>query len=443
MPILKKLIIIFEIILVMLIILMAIAAGVYIIYKKKKKPSSVMEEETDYSNLKRQDAISYVKFDEIKSDMVITNNGNRFVGAIKCKGFDFFSSQPNERKRAHDGYLGFINLINKPITYRQYTKNVDMDDTIQDYQRAYDQIEKELFFISQDYDKVLSEFREKKLDGMDMDTEMAYLVQLEDMNKRMDILGWRRDHMADNLDYAEDITSNAAPESVETYIFDWLYEPLAGIRNLTQEEINKKAKKELARIANSYIHALGAAGVRSTRIKTDELRQMNRRHWHPVTANRFKLKNIENSNFYDDITAAPALTEADYLVAEQEGTLQEIYAAQEDYMAQNVPGRIIESIPYEQLLAHARGEDAQNEDEITPEMLDERKSILVNHFKAAEEKRIAEEKKQEEEQQRIQRRRRNSGGNDKKDKKSNSRINYGYSEFDIGGISDLFSGSVR
>ena len=243
MPILKKLIIIFEIILVMLIILMAIAAGVYIIYKKKKKPSSVMEEETDYSNLKRQDAISYVKFDEIKSDMVITNNGNRFVGAIKCKGFDFFSSQPNERKRAHDGYLGFINLINKPITYRQYTKNVDMDDTIQDYQRAYDQIEKELFFISQDYDKVLSEFREKKLDGMDMDTEMAYLVQLEDMNKRMDILGWRRDHMADNLDYAEDITSNAAPESVETYIFDWLYEPLAGIRNLTQEEINKKAKK--------------------------------------------------------------------------------------------------------------------------------------------------------------------------------------------------------
>ena len=76
-------------------------------------------------------------------------------------------------------------------------------------------------------------------------------------------------------------------------------------------------------------------------------------------------------------------------------------------------------------------------------MLDERKSILVNHFKAAEEKRIAEEKKQEEEQQRIQRRRRNSGGNDKKDKKSNSRINYGYSEFDIGGISDLFSGSVR
>lgn len=82
---------------------MAIAAGVYIIYKKKKKPSSVMEEETDYSNLKRQDAISYVKFDEIKSDMVITNNGNRFVGAIKCKDLTFFHhNQMNEKERTMD-----------------------------------------------------------------------------------------------------------------------------------------------------------------------------------------------------------------------------------------------------------------------------------------------------------------------------------------------------
>ena len=68
MPILKQLIIILRIILVLLVVLMAVAVAVYLAYKKNKKPSSVMEEETDYSNLKRLDSISYVKFDEIEKD---------------------------------------------------------------------------------------------------------------------------------------------------------------------------------------------------------------------------------------------------------------------------------------------------------------------------------------------------------------------------------------
>ena len=179
------------------------------------------------------------------------------------------------------------------------------------------------------------------------------------------------------------------------------------------------------------------------RIRTAELRQMNRRHWHPVTANLYKLKDIENSNFYNDITSSPALTEADYIVAEEEGVLNEIYMAQDDYMANKEPKRLVESIPYDRLIEHARGEDKKTDkDEITTEMIDERKNILINHFKAAESKRREEEEKQKAEAQRIeQRRRREDSGT--ADKKKKSRMDYGYSEFDIGGVSELFNNSVR
>lgn len=375
-----------------LVVLFIIGVLVYYWYVKVKKPSMVDEEQVDYSELNRRDSADYMKFDTIEDDMIIRQNGYLYEGIIKCQGFDYYTAQASERKRAHDGYLSLINTITKGLTYRQYTKKEDLDDTKEHYEKAYKKIEEELYYLSKDYDTVLTEYTDVKNNGTLDDTlEIKYLDTLEKMNSDIEVLEWERFHLQDNIQYIDDVSSMTAPETVETYIFSWKYEPLIGSRDLSDEEIHKKAKRELGRIGNSYIHALSNAGVRAYRVGTDELRQMMRRHWHPLTANIFKLKDVLDSNFFDDITSAEAMTDADYEYAEQEGTIDAVMQAREEL---EDAGKSVESMTYEDLLAysnHAGDIVEDDETRISDDEIDKRKNLLYNAFKERDEQRKKEE----------------------------------------------------
>lgn len=395
MPILRQLTAIMQIVMIVLLAIVAVAVLIIFWFKKVKKPSNTEEDVTNYSNLKREDSIDYVKFDYIDDDMIVTNKGTEFHGIIQCMGFNYYSSNPSEQKRAHDGYLSFINVINDDhIVYRQYTKTVDLEDMLADYQKAFDRIEGELFFASQDFDNIQAEYNNERAKVMSLNTtmdeqmELIYLNELNALNEKMTILDWQRQHVKDNIQYAKMVCDHTAPERVETYIFSWKYDPLVGAE-LTDEQIYQKAIRELDRMANTYIHALSNAGVSAVRVKTMQLRQMYRRHFHPYTSNMYKAYEVEASNFYTDVTTAPAFTEADYAYAEQAGTLDEVYAAQDKLRREGKPA---DSLPYDKLLAYGRGEDEDN-NRLSGEEISIRAEEVTNRFKKMEEKREKEKSK--------------------------------------------------
>ena len=80
---------------------------------KIRKPKKDQENDNKYTKFKREDAATYPPFDDIKDNMIIMENGTRFVAAIICKGFDFYSAHIAEQYGANKGYLGFINIIDK------------------------------------------------------------------------------------------------------------------------------------------------------------------------------------------------------------------------------------------------------------------------------------------------------------------------------------------
>lgn len=404
MPILRQLTAIMEIVMIVLLVIIAVAVLIIFWFKKVKKPSNTEEDLTNYSNLKREDSIDYIKFDVIEDDMIVTNKGTEFHGIIQCMGFNYYSSNPSEQKRAHDGYLSFINVINDDhIVYRQYTKTVDLEDMLADYQKAFDRIEGELFFASQDFDNIQAEYNNERAKVMSLNTtmdeqrELIYLNELNALNEKMTILDWQRQHVKDNIQYAKMVCDHTSPETVETYIFSWRYDPLVGAE-LTDEQIYQKAIKELERKANTYIHALSNAGVSAVRVKTMQLRQMYRRHFHPYTSNLYKAYEVEASNFYKDVTTAAAFTEADYAYAEQEGTLQEVYAAQDKLKRE---GKREDSLTYDKLLAYGRGEDEECK-RLSGEEISIRAEEVTNRFKKMEaegEKSKRHRKKTSDEQQ--------------------------------------------
>lgn len=387
-----------------------VLAGLYVYwYLKIRKKKRVKEEEINYDELVRKDSIDFCKFDDIRDDMIITDGGTRFIGIIKARGFDYFQSRASERNITEGGYGMFINSVTEPITYRQYTKAVDLDGVREHYKAAYDRTEQMLFNLNEDFNRLTSQYYDlKSEDKLTDEIEWELLSQCENLASKIEVYDYRRLHLADNLNYIDQVSKVTSPEKVQTYVYDWTYDPLMGVSDLTDAEIHKKAITELKRKGDAYIHALGNAGVRASRVRNDELVQMMRRHFHPLTANVFTAKDFEASNYYEEITSSSGLKESDYELAMQEGVLEQVQDQQDKVYNEmiergvdaEVADKIMESYDIEALGAF-NTEDENNRTITSGDIEERKKEILTNKFEEREKKRIKEEKAREEKKKRV------------------------------------------
>lgn len=294
------------IILAIVVIVVALA-GLAIFYFIKLRKKNSAEKNIDYSDFNRRDVKDYIKLiDDIKEDMIILEDGTRYVGVIECQGLDFYSAHVVEKSQIVEGYLGFINTISKPITYRQYSASVDLEHTLNRYEEAYKKICTKLEKAQErlkEMNKVL-----KDTPDMQESRKKLYISEIENTRREISALNFRKFHIEDEIRYINENNGvAAAPLVTSTYVFDWFYNPNQFSVELTDEEILKRAKNELNAMANAKIHALSQAGVKAKRCTTNELIDMCRRHSQPISAERYKLRDVLRSSYFDDITTSDCL----------------------------------------------------------------------------------------------------------------------------------------
>ena len=303
-----------QVLVIFLVILLAVFASAavwYIRMKRRGKKTKLSDDGADYQGLERRNALDYVKFDDIRDDMILAENNTRFIAVLRCQGFDFYYGHIAEQYAAQNGYLGFLNTVTKPITYRQYTKAVDLEHTQDNYATAYNEIQEALFNLSEDYKAAKQRLREKEQDlekegGSRQEAHLEISCMLDhliSMQREIEALEWRLLHVRDQLAYLDQLAEKSgAPVSMETYVFDWVYDPMDFPVEMTDDEIAEKAKEELKRLARQKINALSTAGVKAYRCTTDELIDMVRRHFQPLSSDRYRMRNVGDSSYYSDIT---------------------------------------------------------------------------------------------------------------------------------------------
>lgn len=339
------------IIVIVAVIVAVIAAGgigyywyyTRVLMKKRKKV-----EEVDYSTFDKRDATTYLGFDDIRNDMIVTDNGRRFIGVIACRGFDLYSAHVAEQYNAQSGYRAFINTISEPISYRQYTTQVNMGHTLENYKENLDRVTTQLFNMTAEYKEMERNLKdmqkqlqeklgeEKALEDEGFNTLLDSMVELK---KQIDNMDWRRFHIEDQIAYIEQISGvDAAPSPAETYVFEWVYNPLAFPMELTNEEIEERAQQELDKRAHAKIHALSGAGVKARRCTTNELIEMCRRHCCPISSERYRMEDVEDSTFFEDITGTTAENELEEAyMAENEQNLKIAVASALDNIEIEIP----------------------------------------------------------------------------------------------------------
>mgnify|MGYP004471970309 CR=1 FL=1 len=294
-------------ILVLLIIVLIIGV-VYVLLSKKKRKTRIDEDTTDYSTFERRDTQEYVKnIKDIRDDMIIVDDGTRFVAVIRCHGFDFYDEDYEVQLQTAQGYMGFVNTINKPISYRQYSKPVDLEDTLNMYQEALNSVEAELYNAQEDL-RDISKVLKTDMESLSEDEKSLYADKIKELEKQINALKFRKFHIEDQMRIIGIFANGAVhPIPEETYVIDYQYESMDLSVNLSDAEIFEKAKSELDARVSAKIHALANAHVKSYRCKTAELIDMCRWYSYPVSAARYKQRDVERSTYFDDIHTSDSL----------------------------------------------------------------------------------------------------------------------------------------
>ena len=291
-------------------LLIILALGIFIVFyflnRNNSKGKKVSDEPT--SLLRREDSTSYVPIDTIKDDMIVTDNGYRFIGMIRCSGFDYYTANASEQAATMNGYLGFIKSIDNKITYRQFFRTIDMSHTIEMYKEAQAKIHSELFNATEDFKQLEAEF--KKVKDTDIEKAEYLLDELERLKKKTESLAWREFHMRDQIAYIGRVSGkNSEPEAIETYVFEWVYDAREFAKPLTKEEIYVKALMELEAKTRNMIAALSGCNVKAYRLNTSEIIEICRAYYKPISAEQFKMADIENSSFYEDVITSNSMEE--------------------------------------------------------------------------------------------------------------------------------------
>lgn len=258
------------------------------------------EKEVDYSGFRRKDVVEYVKLDDVTEDMLVSDNGRRFVAGIKCQGFSFADAEVEEKLQTIRGYITFFNVLdNNPIQYRQSSRDVNLDRLIKDYQEQVTKLQERRFSLNMDYTDTKEESEVPELSVEDYN---IYYEKLRQMQRELISLGYQIDQLNAQVQYMLAISGeNAEAKREEIYVFDWQYNAVDfSSQTLEEQEVYQRAEAQLRAKASAYITALRNCGVHAKRMTGVELLEEIRRYTHPVSAAKGTVDDIVQSA-YDSI----------------------------------------------------------------------------------------------------------------------------------------------
>ena len=286
----------------LLIFFLFFMVGFVLLARRKRKNKK--EEDDYFQKLDRYDTKDYLDFEDIVDDMVIMEHHRRFVGAIRCEGYDYYSASSAQQASTMRGYLEFLRTITGPVTLRQYFVRMSMDHTRSMYAKRYEEVERELFHKNGDRDGIIE--RLNIVRGVDLIAEEMLLKEAEKLQEEITNLDWRRMHLKEQMDFMDMVCdeSSLEPDIEQVYLVEWEFRADSYNMELSEEDIHKKAIEELGGICRRMISALGQANVKAYRCKTAELIEMFYQQSHPLSAMEFKMPDVLNSPYYDLVTTS-------------------------------------------------------------------------------------------------------------------------------------------
>ena len=97
----------------------------------------------------------FMEFDKIGDNMIVQNNGARYLMAVECEGINYDLMSEMEKVSVEQGFIQFLNTLRHPIQIYTQTRTINIGSSIENYNRKINSIRDDLEKKKNQYNKML------------------------------------------------------------------------------------------------------------------------------------------------------------------------------------------------------------------------------------------------------------------------------------------------
>ncbi len=154
---------ILTIIAVILVFVIIILAFVYYYMTLKEKRDESKKEyknekETVENNIHTYTQVpvfEFMEFDNIRDNMILQNDGKRFLMIIECEGINYDLMSEVEKTAVEQGFVSFLNTLRHPIQLYIQTRTINISSSIENYNKELEKIRQNLLTSQNNYNRAL------------------------------------------------------------------------------------------------------------------------------------------------------------------------------------------------------------------------------------------------------------------------------------------------
>jgi len=255
------------IVLAMLIIFIMILIFIYWMMSRKEKMQVAEEEKA--SNLSatntkvakeytKKSIFKFMQFDKIEDNMIVQDDGKRFLMVIECEGINYDLMSQVEKTAVEAGFVQFLNTLRYPIQLYTQTRSVNIEDSIQNYKNKLDETKKDLEFKQRQYNMFI------KID--DYDESKA-----EELKRELIRVKNLYEYGQDIIENIQKTSQNKSVLRKHYYVVVPYYAAEIGTDLLNEEEKRNMIFSELYTRSQALIRALFSCEMKCRILNSNEL----------------------------------------------------------------------------------------------------------------------------------------------------------------------------
>lgn len=254
--------------------------------KAREDAERELQKESLKAKLPKEDVKKFMEFDDIEDDMIVQDNGNRFVMILKCTGINYDLMSEPEMLAVEEGFGNFLNTLKYPIQLYVQARSLNLEEGIDVYRTR-------LQNLKSDYDKYTSSVSQAKRNPRVTEEQKAQM-DFEIKKKRILL-----DYGADIVNYIEKMSMNRNILQRKYYVVVSYHTSELGLAtSFSKEEARDVAYSELYTRCRSIQAALVPCGIESTILKSEDLAELLYIAYNKDEADTYNLRKAIENGYY-------------------------------------------------------------------------------------------------------------------------------------------------
>ncbi len=305
------------VVLIVMIFTLMVLAVVYLIIKLQSKKKEEEGKIKDTNNQITSDAkkiakeytkesiFKFMEFDKIEDNMIVQKNGNRYLMVVECQGVNYDLMSEAEKVSVEEGFLQFLNTLRHPIQIYVQTRTVNLNSSIETYQKKLQGIEAEL-------ERKKNAYQRKLQSGGYPKEELER--DFYEITKQTNLYEYGKDIIANT----KRMSLNKNVLNKKYYIIVPYYPEDLGNGAFDKEEIKNLAFSELYTKSQSIIRTLAGCEVSGKIMTSNELVDLLYVAYNRDESEIFGIDKALDSGYEELYTTAPDVLDKKMKIIDEE-----------------------------------------------------------------------------------------------------------------------------